>query len=511
RRVAAESLVLLKNEASIKGQPLLPFNPAQVKKIALLGPGAIHSRIAGGGSSMVNPTREISAVDAFRKSLPGAQIKQVNGLSMNGDFAGLPREILSLAPHSRQLGLKGEYFNNRELKGEPTFTRIDPSINFDWAWNPPGDGVGMDYFSVRWTGYLNATESGNFKFLVRSDDGARLFIDDKLVYNAWTEHGERIDEVPVKLVAGKSYKIKLEYFESRESAIVGLGFAPAGRDGLAEAVKAAKDADVAVVFAGLSRYYESEGHELDSISLPEGQDELIRSVAKVNPNTVVVMTGGNALLMPWIKDVKAVVYAWYPGQEGTLAIADAILGKTNFSGKLPVSISKRWEDSSAFGHYPEDPGHPDQLTYGEGIYVGYRHFDTHNVEPLFPFGHGLSYTSFAYGNPSVNLISGSVANPQAEVEFDVTNSGATSGSEVAQLYVRPLHSLIDRPFQELKGFERVELKAGETRRVKLKLNARSFAYYDIGIHNWRVDPGQFELRIGGSSRDIRLTNVVGLR
>jgi beta-glucosidase len=511
RRAAAESFVLLKNEANSKGRPVLPFNTAKLKKVALIGPGAIHSRIAGGGSSMVNPTREISPYDAFKLSLPGVQVKQISAIKMRGDFDAVPKDFWSLAPHSQQKGVKGEYFSNQNLSGKPVFTRIDPTINFDWGWNPPGNGVPMDHFSIRWTGYINAPETGDFKFLVRSDDGARLWVDDKLILDQWNDHGERLDEVPFRFVAGKSYKVKLEYYDNLDTAIAGLGFVQVGVDGPKEAARLAAESDVAVVFAGLSRHYEGETIDIESLSLPEGQDDLIRTVAKANPNTVVVITGGNPLLMPWINDVKAVVYAWYPGQEGPLALTDALLGKTNFSGKLPVSFAKRWEDSSAFDRYPEDHGNPEQVTYSEGVYVGYRHFDTHNIAPLFPFGYGLSYTTFGYSNLNVRMAGDSAANPQVEVEFDLKNLGGREGAEVAQLFVRPINPRIDRPFQELKGFERVNLAIGETKRVKLKLAARSFAYYDVSKHDWRVDPGQFELRIGGSSRDTHLNHTLSLR
>lgn len=510
RKAAAQSLVLLKNDPSSRGIPVLPLQSGRVKKIALLGPGSIHSRIAGGGSSMVNPTQELSPLDAFRAAMPGVQIRQESGVSMRGDFDAVPRDLWSLAPHSRQRGVKGEYFDNLEFKGKPVFTRIDSTINFDWGWNPAGNGMPLDKFAVRWTGYLNAKDSGNFRFVVRSDDGVRLFINDKLVLNNWTDHGAQNDYVPYRLEAGKSYKIRLEYYDNRDSAIVGLGFAPENHDGPREAVRLAADSDVAIFFAGLSRHYEGETIDLESMSLPEGQDDLIRAVAKANPNTIVVITGGNPVMMPWLNDVKAVVHAWYPGQEGSQAIVDALSGKTNFSGKLPVSFPKRWEDASAFGHYPEDHGTPDQVTYGEGIYVGYRHFDTHKVEPLFPFGFGLSYTTFSYSNLSVNLVDAKASSPQVEVEFDLTNSGKRAGAEVAQLFVRALNPRIDRPFQELKGFERVELQPGETRRLKLKLDARSFAYYDVGTHDWRVDAGQFEVRVGSSSRDLPLSNTFSL-
>lgn len=511
RKAAEQSFVLLKNENTKKQLPLLPLAAGSLKKLALLGPGALHSRIAGGGSSMVNPTKEISFVDAFTTALPGVRIRHVSGAKMHGDFDAISRELWTTSRGGGQKGVKGEYFDNMNLSGKPVFTRVEPTISFDWGWNPAGNGMPLDQFSVRWTGYLNPTNTGEVRFLLRSDDGVRLFIDDKIAYDAWRDHGEEFAEIPFRLVAGRSYKIKLEYYDNRDSALVGLGFAPSGQDDLQAAVRAARESDAAIVFAGPSRHYEGESIDRNSVSLPEGQDDLIRAVARANPNTVVVLSGGNPVLMPWINEVKSVVFAWYPGQEGPSALADVLLGKGNFSGKLPVSFPKRWEDSSAYGRYPEDADNSEQVTYSEGIYVGYRHFDTAQVEPLFPFGHGLSYTKFAYSNLVAVIHDDGTKAPHVEVQFDLTNTGDRAGAEVPQLFVRALTASIDRPFQELKGFERVELAPGETRRVQLPLDTRSFAFYDVGIHDWRVEAGQFELRVGSSSRDIALTETISLK
>jgi beta-glucosidase len=364
----------------------------------------------------------------------------------------------------------------------------------------------MDFFSVRWTGYLHPRESGEAKFAVRSDDGARLYINDQLIYDDWTTHGEKLVQVPYRLEAGQTYKVRMEYFEAKESALVGLGFAPQKRTSPAAAAALAAKSDIAIVFVGGSRYYESEAQDRDRFELPEGQDELIRTVAAANPNTIVVVTGGNPVPMPWLDRVQGVIYAWFPGQEGSAALTDALLGKANFSGKLPVSFPRRWEDAPAFGHYPFDPGQDNQVTYTEGLYVGYRHYDTKNVAPLFPFGFGLSYTTFGYSDLRVDQ-----NGKAATVEFGVTNTGKVAGTEVAQVYVRPINPRIDRPFQELKGFERVELQPGETKKVRLQLDSRAFAYYDVGSHDWRVDAGQYEIRVGGSSRNISLEQGITLR
>jgi beta-glucosidase len=210
----------------------------------------------------------------------------------------------------------------------------------------------------------------------------------------------------------------------------------------------------------------------------------------------------------WADKVKAVVFAWYPGQEGGRAIADILLGKVNPSGKLPVTFPKRWEDSPAFGNYP---GRNGAVDYAEGIYVGYRYFDSRKIAPQFPFGHGLSYTSFAYSNLAVAPRDASAAAPDVEVSVDVRNTGTRAGAEVAQLYVHDEAPKIERPEAELKGFSRIELAPGETKRVSFRLDREAFAFYDEAVHDWRVAPGRFALRVGASSRDIRLSGEVELK
>lgn len=501
---AEQSIVLLKNEADSAGQKLLPL-PEKNMKIALLGPGAFHPRSSGGGSSLVNPTREPSPLRVLQARLPNSKIQySAGGVVMGGDFTPIPAELWTVAARSSEHGIKGEYFSNRNLEGRPAVTRIDPTINFDWGWNPPANGVPMENFSIRWTGYLHPRESGPMRFLVRSDDGARLFVDDKLIYDDWTNHGDRTVDVPFTVDAGRTYKVRMEYYDGGDTAIAGLGFSLEKDSGLKDAVALAAKSDVAIIFAGMSRAYEGEELDRKTMKLPDGQDELIREVVKVNPNTIVVINGGNPVEMPWINTVRAVAYAWYPGQEGAEATVNTLLGISNPSGKLPVSFPKRWEDAAAYGHYPEDPENSEEVTYAEGIYVGYRHFDSKNVEPLFPFGHGLSYTNFAYsGMRTSRLDSGEVV-----VEFTLKNTGSRAGAEVAQLYVRPLKPSVDRPFQELKSFSRVELAPGESRQVVFYLPPRAFAYYSAEKHDWQLDSGDYELRVGASSRDIRLMETV---
>jgi beta-glucosidase len=267
-----------------------------------------------------------------------------------------------------------------------------------------------------------------------------------------------------------------------------------------EAVSVATKADVAVVMIGRSPELESEDFDIKSLDLPSGQDELISAVAKANRNTIVVINAGGPVIMSkWIDQVPAIVDMWYGGQEGGNAIADILFGDANPSGKLPVSFVKQWKDSPAYGNYP---GTNLQVNYAEGIYVGYRYFDTKKVEPLFPFGYGLSYTKFDYSDLKVSPENSSASQP-VEVSVNIRNSGSRAGAEVVEFYVHDGHASIDRPVQELKGFRRVNLAPGETQTVRFSLDRGALAFYNPAKKNWVVEPGQFDVWVGSSSRDIR--------
>jgi beta-glucosidase len=274
-----------------------------------------------------------------------------------------------------------------------------------------------------------------------------------------------------------------------------------------EAASAAAKADAAIVVVGRSAKLESEDFDIKSLDLPAGQDDLVQAVAKANKNTIVVINAGGPVLMSrWLAQVPAVLDLWYGGQEGGNAIADVLFGDANPSGKLPVSFVKQWKDSPAYGHYP---GENLEVDYAEGIYVGYRYFDKQKIEPLFPFGYGLSYTKFDYSDLKV---SPSKLSPgqTVEVSLRVHNSGSRSGAEVVQLYVHEGHSSVDRPVQELKGFRRVDLAPGETKTVDFTLDRSAMAFYSTAKRDWTAEPGQFDVLVGASSRDIRLKSSFDL-
>jgi beta-glucosidase len=285
-----------------------------------------------------------------------------------------------------------------------------------------------------------------------------------------------------------------------------------------QAVAAAKAADVVIYVGGsihgydYSKWsdnaYDAEGTDKPDMNLPFGQDELVQAVVAANPRTAVVLLGGGPIdVSAWASQTKGIVEAWYPGMEGGNALAHILFGDVNPSGKLPFTFPVKLEDSPAMklGEYPSTPGNPLKQTYKDDIYVGYRYFDTYHVTPQFAFGHGLSYTTFKYGALSVTP-----GTQSATVKVTVTNSGSVAGAEVVQLYVKPGQTAVKRPEKELKAFEKVFLKPGETKTITLALPAESFKYYDEGKKDWVLAPGKFDLLVGSSSRDIRQTGSLTL-
>jgi beta-glucosidase len=273
---------------------------------------------------------------------------------------------------------------------------------------------------------------------------------------------------------------------------------------LEEARQAAATADVAIVFAGLPDSYESEGFDRSSLDMPAGHNQLIEGVSSAQRNIVVVLMNGSAITMPWADRVKAIVEAFLGGQAGGGAIADVLTGRVNPSGKLAETFPKRLEDTPA---YPNFPGRNGQAYYGEGVFIGYRYCDKRDIEPLFPFGYGLSYTAFAY--TGIKLSASSIRDSdRLTVEVAVKNTGMVPGKEVAQLYIREQKPVVARPEKELKAFAKIELAPGEEKTVTFKLRKRDFAFYDSVLHDWRIQPGDFDILVGGSSRDLPLKETV---
>ena len=497
RQIALEAarggIVLLQNQKNI-----LPIETSKVRSIAVIGPNADAARIGGGGSAQVIPFYSVSPLDGIKKAVgEKMQINFAPGIVSLEDTTPIPTANLT-TPDGKSNGLQGEYFANMTFEGKPAFSRIDPQLDFHWATNSPAENYPADLFSNRWTGYLTASVTGRYAISLSSNDGGRLYIDDKLIVDVWGDHATLKAANSIELRAGEPHKIRVDHYENRGNADLVLGWRLLEEDTLRKAAQAASKSDVAVIFAGLSDAFEVEARDRTDLNLPKEQEDLIEAVTKANPNTIVVMTSGAPVLMDkWIGKVPAVVQAFYYGQEGGNAIADILFGKISPSGKLPATFLKRWEDSNAFGRYPGDGKSVD---YSEGILVGYRWFDTKNIAPLFPFGHGLSYTNFKYS--ALKLTKGKDAN--LTVEFEIENTGKFDAAEVAQVYVADVESSLPRPLKELKGFQKVFLKTGEKKIISVALDQNAFAFYEPDKQNWIAEKGDFKILVGSSSRDIRL-------
>ena len=499
-QAAREGIVLLKNENNT-----LPLDCNKIKNIAVIGPDAHPAVPGGGGSSIITPYRTISFLDGITE-IAGNNVRVFYSPGVSTDL----EEMFNTSAFSslnekgeKAPGLKGEYFSNMFLKGEPAMKRRDEHISFNWQNGSPAPVLPADSFSIRWTGSINIPADGNYYFYVSGNNGFRLFLDEMKVIDEWGNPSFMAGDKTMLLRKGE-VQLKLEYYEKTGEAQVAFGWRQVKPAGESEAVKLAARADAAVVCIGFNPNTEGEGFDRP-FELPSEQVDLIKNVAKVNKRTIIVLTsGGNVASKDWINLVPAYLEAWYPGQEGGTALAEILFGLTNPSGKLPVSFEKQWEDNATFGSY-YDTNKDKHVAYTEGLFIGYRHFDKNNIDPLFPFGYGLSYTDFSYKNLIIKpVLTGPEVPEKIGISFEITNTGKMEGAEIAQVYIHPTRSLILRPVKELKAFSKVFLKPGETKRVDILLDHDAFAYYDVNKKSWVVEPGDFEFLIGSSSRDIRL-------
>lgn len=499
--MARGSIVLVKNERNA-----LPLEPgAKLNSLAVIGPGAVFPRVGGGGSGEVRPESASRPLDELQALLgPNTKVQYAAGISMEGDVQPIEASAFSHAEGGQtKPGLVAEYFNNKDVEGKPIYRHIVSEIDFNWGNDPPHPSVNADFFSIRYTGFLTPKEAGRYRMLGGANNGFRVFIEGKLFLNAWA--GEEFKNPSNEMdLEARPYEIRIEFFESKGQAKILLGW---GRTeaSFKDAVALAKRSDAAVVFAGFSAFYETESTD-HGLELPKNQVELIKAVARANKRTIVVLNSGSPLLMEtWIESVPALVEAWYPGQEGARATAEVLTGKHNPSARLPFTFLKAWKHSPAFKTYPEVG---DTAPYDEGVFVGYRHYDAKKLPVRFPFGHGLSYTKFHYGDLQIQPIPAQGSDPGGwEVSFALTNQGNVPGAEVAQLYLGQPKSPVPRPPRVLRGFRKVHLAPGESERVSLRLSPRDLAYFDEAQDDWVSPPGTYQVQVGASSRDLRLSGT----
>ncbi|HSL45146.1 MAG TPA: glycoside hydrolase family 3 C-terminal domain-containing protein [Anaerolineales bacterium] len=494
REAAREAIVLLKNNGT------LPLK--KVKSIAVIGPYAATAQILGGGSSNVTPHYAVSPYEGI-KNRAGEKIKVQTspGCFIHKTLPAPASETLSTRDGRRGLSLS--LFNGTELAGDPAYAQVTTRVQYGW-FESTVPNVDQESFSLRLEGFFTPQESGRHTLALSAVGWGKLYLEDKLLIDH-TSDSDMAKQLPVELEleGGKAYPIKIEYYWKGNPRWRALSFGhqpPHAKDLMAEAVKLAKNSDVVVLIAGLNAEWESEGFDRVDMKLPGAQNELIERVAKANKNTVVVLNVSSAVEMPWINKVPAVLQLWYDSQEQGNALADILFGDVNPSGKLPTTFPVRLQDNPAYINYPGETG---KVRYGEGIFVGYRYYDKKEIAPLFPFGHGLSYTTFQYSNLRVSPKS-ITANELLKVRVDVTNTGKVAGKEVVQFYVRDVSATVARPEKELKAFSKVELAPKQTKTVTFTLNREAFWYFDVTRNEWATEPGDFEILVGSSSRDIRL-------
>ncbi len=503
RLAAGEAIVLLKNS---NGQ--LPLEASAIRSIALIGPLAKDPVIQGHGSARVNPHYAVSVLQSLTERCGDRiSIRYQPGCSADGSLPGLTAEHVYADEALTERGFNCEYFGQPTLGGAPVHCFRPQEIRLSKGAPIPGQLANVD-FSARWTGYFVPPTTGEYVFGLTNNGLGRLAVDDQVLIDQGVGRAvpstqyEAAATGAIQLTAGTPYRLCIHYQRNCEhnySFRVGCRL-PGSVDEMASAAAAAAEAEVAVVCVGLADGRETEGRDRPNLNLTGQQEALIQQIAQANRNTVVVVVSGAPVDMSrWIGQVGAVIQAWYTGQEQGHAIVDVLLGQVNPSGKLPVTFPVSLQETPAFLNYPGENG---TVRYGEGIFVGYRYYDAKRMAPLFPFGHGLSYTTFDYSTLEVEVkeLADTLA---VQVSLRVTNTGARAGSDVVQLYVHDSVSSLVRPPKELKGFEKIQLAPGEAREVGFSLSPRELAYYDPRQKAWIAEPGEFEVQIGSSAQDIR--------
>ena len=501
RRAAAEAMVLLKNDNA-----LLPI--AEVRSLAVIGGLADLPAIQGGGSSQVTPERIIAPLDGLRQRLGNrAELTFERGIDTEPRNPTINPSLLATA--TGEAGLFARYYAAPDFSGAPVLEQVETwfaKLGFGAAAQTGDDAA----FSAEWTGVLRPRFTGRHIFeILHSNPEVWLEIDGKRLVSEMTPRETEMlfmilplnrRQVSVDLEAGRDYPIRIRYAQPAAGSIrafnifeVKLREPAPDRDC---AIAAARNADVALVFVGPGTTAETEGMDRTSMRLPDEQNALVEAVVAANPNTVVLVNSGGPVGMPWADKVKSILQCWLPGQEGGRAVAEVLTGAINPSGKLPVTFPHRYEDNPTFLHYPGGA----HVHYGEGLFVGYRHYDAAGIEPLFAFGHGLSYTSFALSD--LEAPERAKAGEDITVTCTLANTGARAGAEVVQLYLEHCDPAETMPQRQLAAFAKHELAPGEEARVTLKVPSRAFAWYDVDKGGWTLTPGRYCLHVGTSSRNL---------
>lgn len=482
---AHKAIVLLKNDG------ILPLDRNKIKSIAVIGPNAEECQL---GNYSGWPNIRISLLDGIKTKVSDQEIKvtYAQGCEIGGGFMKpVESKYFAQIEGTGKTGMTGEYFDNMDLAGEPVLTRIDSIIDFSWG-GSPAPGVPENQFSVRWTGKIIPPETRIYSLGTRTDDGTRLYLNNRLLFEDWTEHGEKPNNTKVELEAGKEYEIVFEHFDNGMGAAARLTW-DIGQKDFEEAKQVAGECDVVILALGVNPGLSSEELDRTDITLPEVQRDLIREIAQVNSNIIIVLINGGPLALAGSeKNASAIVEAWYTGQSGGTAIADVLFGDVNPGGKLPETFYASNDQLPPFADY-------DIINNGRT----YMYFDK---PVLYPFGYGLSYTAFEYSQ--LKLSNEKIkSNGEIEIQLNLQNTGDYKGDEVVQVYVRDMEASVKVPIRQLKRFKRITLEPQESKTVKFNLSASELSFYDIESNDFIVEQGEFEIQIGSSSQDIRLRST----
>ncbi len=512
RQVSRKSIVLLKND-KVAGKPLLPINENKIKSIAVLGFNAAEIQFGDYSGKPVNPP--VSALDGIKNKVGGRiKLNHVPWIPapILDEYEAIPAVNLKADGGAR--GLKAEYFLNPSFEGKPVISRTENGVDLSGS-NIPSSAVDKGIFSVRWTGKLIPKLTGAHYIYLAAGGEGRVFLDGKLIFSRISKkkkptikagaamdsysldvQGERRQAATAMLDAGKSYDLKVEYIPAKGESVARLEWAiPKGEDIKTRALEMEyiRNSDLIIAVMGLQRPLEHENIDRFEIELPFEQTEYMKQIMNLNPNVVVVLYNGSPIAINWMKEkVPAIVEAWYPGEQGGNAIADVLFGDYNPGGRLPFTFYKSTDDLLPFDDYEVSKGRT------------YMYFEK---QPLFPFGFGLSYTSFQYSGLKIDN-----KHPKSSdfinVGVDVKNIGGREGDEVVQLYIRDIESSVKQPIKQLKAFKRIHLEKGETQTVSFRLAISDFHFWDVNKGGFVVEPGDFEIQIGASSQDIRLKDVI---
>jgi beta-glucosidase len=506
---AREGIVLLKNEGS-----LLPLDQQKIRTILVVGPDAWPAQPVAGGSGKAIPFSAVSILEGIAAYLgPAPTVYYERGVPKMIDLATSTE--FSIAAQDGEPGLKLETFSNGDLSGPPASTQKVHDLNFvGKSWDDFDNmdealdliEAGKKPSSRRWTGFYIAPQASSYEVAAEysgEGNGYRLLVDDKVIFDQWKAATALQDHATLNLSAGPHKIVAEAYQDFPVGGRLRVGIMDQHKIISASAKAVAAKADVVIIAAGFEAPSESEGADR-TFSLPFGQEELIRELAAVNKNTVVTVTsGGNVDPGDWLDRVPAYLELWYPGERGGTALAEILFGAVNPSGHLPVTFERRWADNPVHDSYYPEAG-TNRVVYKEGVFVGYRGYEHNHVKPLYPFGFGLSYTTFEYSHIEVTSEPGSSLGAQYSVTFDVTNTGHLAGTDVAQVYVSEAEPTVPRPPKELKGFARVELAPGKTKQVTVTLGPRAFTFYDATGKHWHADAGKYTVEVGRSSEEVPL-------